>query len=303
MSDDWLQRLEELIGHDVNWRGLARDPHANLLSVCRGDLGRGCRSLAQQEAGHAAIVTGFWIPSANAAETDGPIGAVFIARVLAALGWRVSLHAEPWCADALALALQLADGGRSPVKVHSPGALPKELTHLIAVERVGPSYLAAEVPEEHRGQCHTMRGRIVTPHMAPLHEWFAGERAFTTIGIGDGGNEIGMGKVPREIIARNIENGGLIACRIATDHNIVCGISNWGAYALAAGAWRLHGRRPEPPLFDLEHDRRTWQRVLEECVLVDGMTGRRELAVDGLSWDEHARPLRRIFELAGGDKS
>ena len=44
-----------------------------------------------------------------------------------------------------------------------------------------------------------------------------------------------MGKIPWDVIRRNVPNGGLIACRVPTDHLIVAGVSNWGAYALAAG--------------------------------------------------------------------
>ena len=44
-----------------------------------------------------------------------------------------------------------------------------------------------------------------------------------------------MGKIPWDVIRRNIPRGGLVACRVPADHLIVCGISNWGAYGLAAG--------------------------------------------------------------------
>ena len=81
----------------------------------------------------------------------------------------------------------------------------------------------------------TMRGLDITPHTFPAHQYFEGIRPYRTIGIGDGGNEIGMGKIPREVIADNIPNGEQVACQTATDHLIVCGISNWGGYALAAG--------------------------------------------------------------------
>ena len=44
--------------------------------------------------------------------------------------------------------------------------------------------------------------------------------------LGDGGNEIGMGKIPHETIVKNIPNGDLIHCRVPTDHLIVAGVSN-----------------------------------------------------------------------------
>jgi hypothetical protein len=77
----------------------------------------------------------------------------------------------------------------------------------------------------------------------------------TTIGIGDGGNEIGMGKLPWETIRRNVPQGGLVACRVPTDYLIVCGVSNWGAYALGAGVRRLRSAPPDPALFDPERER------------------------------------------------
>ena len=55
----------------------------------------------------------------------------------------------------------------------------------------------------------------------------------TTIGIGDGGNEIGMGKVQQKVI-EHIQNGRNIACAVATDHLVTAGVSNWGGSALVA---------------------------------------------------------------------
>ena len=89
----------------------------------------------------------------------------------------------------------------------------------------------------------------------------ASRRRTVTIGIGDGGNEIGMGKIPHETIVKNIPNGDLIHCRVPTDHLIVAGVSNWGAYALAAGRVRASrgeaaGRpvRPRPRARDSRSD-------------------------------------------------
>lgn len=55
----------------------------------------------------------------------------------------------------------------------------------------------------------------------------------TTIGIGDGGNEIGMGKVQPKVI-EHIQNGRNIACAVATDYLVTAGVSNWGGSALVA---------------------------------------------------------------------
>src|SRR5262249_11983598 len=114
-------------------------------------------------------------------------------------------------------------------------------THLLALERVGPAG---------DGRCYTMRARDITEKMSPAQAMFGkGSGSQITIGIGDGGNEIGMGKIPHETIIKNIVNGELIHCRVATDHLIVAGVSNWGAYALAAGVALLRGVRLPAELF------------------------------------------------------
>jgi hypothetical protein len=146
-----------------------------------------------------------------------------------------------------------------------------------------------------------MRGRDITEFTGPAHLLFehAGTLAplVTTIGIGDGGNEIGMGKIPWSTIRKNIPNGGLIACRVPTDHLIVAGVSNWGAYALAAGVAVLRGNPLRDELFDVEREREILRAMVEKGPLVDGVTAKPTVSVDGLSFEEYARPLRELAKL------
>ncbi|KAJ4454658.1 putative D-glutamate cyclase [Paratrimastix pyriformis] len=53
-----------------------------------------------------------------------------------------------------------------------------------------------------------------------------------TGGIGDGGNELGMGRY-HDIIVGHVPNGALLATTTRTAHVIACGVSNWGGYLLA----------------------------------------------------------------------
>ena len=96
---------------------------------------------------------------------------------------------------------------------------------------------------------------------------------------------------------KNIPNGDLIHCRVATDHLIVAGVSNWGAYALAAGIYVLRGVKPAPDLFDPDREREILEVMVQEGPLVDGVTGKQTATVDGLSWDEYTKPLVRIREI------
>jgi hypothetical protein len=167
-----------------------------------------------------------------------------------------------------------------------------------------PVDVFTRVPAEHYDQCHTMRGQIVTEFMAPVEPLFA-NKSFrgqaVTIGIGDGSNEIGMGKIPWEVIATNVPNGAITACRVATDFNLVCGISNWGAYALGVGVWKQAGKSFSPHLFNIETERIIGEKMVAEAGLVDGMTGQRALLVDGLPWDVYSRPIAEMFSLLAAE--
>jgi hypothetical protein len=317
--DDRLDALCAIIQEDIGNRGIARDPVDNLLTHTAGDLAAACRSIAQTASASLAIVTGFYIPTADppAGETDGPLGALFLARALQPLGIGVSIVADAFCERALWAGLEWA-GLRQQIPIitlHPAHSLPSpiEVTHLIALERVGPSHtpesmrgqaeadlFLSEVPPEHHDRCQTARGRDITAEMAPAHHLFdaaARQRPRpTTIGIGDGGNEIGMGKVPWATIRRNIPNGALIACRVPADHLIVAGVSNWGAYALAAGVMLLRGKG-DTSLFDADRERELLAVMVEKGPLVDGVTGRKTASVDGLAWDQYAGPLVRMGDL------
>lgn len=46
---------------------------------------------------------------------------------------------------------------------------------------------------------------------------------FVSVGIGDGGNELGMGKV-KEMVKALMPNGSLIACDVPADYAITAGM-------------------------------------------------------------------------------
>ena len=118
-----------------------------------------------------------------------------------------------------------------------------------------------------------------------------------TIGIGDGGNEIGMGSITPTTMAKNIIDSQRIHCVVPCDYLIVSGVSNWGAYALAAGFSLLRGSKHPIELFHPDRELGTLMLMVDDGPLVDGVTGRQEATVDGLPWDVYAAPLLRIREI------
>jgi hypothetical protein len=332
-----LSAIESLVRRDPAQRGLGGAAHEPPL--CPGDLARSAASLA--DAGTAvAIVTGFWVPRADppAPETDGPLGAVFLARACRALGIPAWIITDSFILPALNAVARAADlptgtvlefplselaANDWVVNFFSSG-VGRDLSHLVAIERAGPSHtptsleaqsrsgpvpleqFRADVPVEHCDQCHNMRGEIITPHTAPTHQLFdyvvQQRLAVTTIGIGDGGNEIGMGKIPWEELRRRIpgKRGGLVACRVPCDYTVVAGTSNWGAYGLAAGLLWQRGQAEQLRPWDHDDELRILRALVEEGGAVDGISRRREATVDGLPFETYIQGLEGIRRLVLG---
>jgi hypothetical protein len=307
-TDEKLAAILAAIQTDPGNRGLARDPHDNLFTATKGDFEAACRSIAETRHPILQLFTGFFIPTGEppAFETDGPLGIAFLCRTLLPLGISAWIITEQRCWRSLTSAFAEIDGGPVDLwandldpnslatihreSVHTPASA--VISHTISVERVGPSA---------DGRCYSMRGLDVTERLnRSFPALYSVSCPGATIGIGDGGNEIGMGKIPHETIVKNIPNGDLIHCRVPTDHLIVCGVSNWGAYALAAGVYVLRGVKPPSDLFDPDRERAILEVMVREGPLVDGVTGKQTATVDGLSWDEYTKPLIRIREILEG---
>lgn len=278
-TDEKLAAILAAVQTDPGHRGLARDPHDNLFTATAGQFQAACRSIAEHPNPVVAIFTGFWIPTATppAFETDGPLGVQLLDMALMAHGITSCVIAEApiqkWYHD--------------PSQPYSP----RPVTHLITCERPGPTS---------DGTFRTMRGLDITAAHDEVHRMYdriRSEDRPVTIGIGDGGNEIGMGSVSCETMGKNIANADRVRCVIDCDFLIVAGVSNWGAYALAAGVSILRGGPLPLEFYDSEPERSILERMVEHVPLVDGVTGRQEATVDGLPWDVYAAPLLRIREI------
>lgn len=143
-----------------------------------------------------------------------------------------------------------------------------------------------------------MRGEDISAHTAPLDALFlAGP--WRTIAIGDGGNEIGMGALPRALVAQYVAHGETIACVTPARHLIVAGVSHWGAYALIAALavirkdWREHLLRRLDPAFD----RQILEATLRDGPAVDGVSRVQTPTIDNFDLAFHHETLRRVRAL------
>ena len=240
--------------------------------------------------GDVIIVTGFYILSAGLHETDGPPGAIAIGNALEALGRTVTyvsdVHTTPMLRD------WLGDGARVvefPIgDIDSSREAAAEMLSqlapglLISIERCGRTkdekYL-------------NMRAADITQHTARLDYLF--ERGIPSVGIGDGGNEIGMGNLAEVIPGvERLPDDPAIA---KVDRLVLASVSNWGGYGLVAALSQLVGRDLLPTT---EEDERLIRRMVDAGA-VDGTSGENKYYVDNFTLEQNAAVLRRLRWLLG----
>ncbi len=271
---------------------LALDPgHRGIASFfVKGGAAAAARSL--HRARRVLLTTGFTVGD-GLPETDGPPGTASLGRALRLLDKQVGYVTDEPTVPLLAAALR-ALGESAPIatfpKLGDPALAARRLlaaespTHLVSIERPGRTI---------DGDYLSARGETVRPWNAPIDALFIKPaRRIATVGVGDGGNEIGMGNV-----RARIGRAGALARRIASvvtvDHLVVAGTSNWGAYGVVAELSRLCGR---PLLHSADEER----KMVQACVdagAVDGITRRPEPTVDGLPLEVHVGMLEllRLF--------
>ena len=286
---------------------MALDPGGRGIDAffVRGGATAAARALRKSR--RVLLTTGFAV-GPGLPETDGPPGAACLGRALRLLGAEVTyvtdavtvpplqaalkVLGEPAAVEIFQVAHARADGaapGRAPGRGAARETARRLLgeyrpTHLVAVERPGRA---------RDGHYRSARGRSLTEWNGALDELFlAAPARVVTVGVGDGGNEVGMGTVR----ARVARAGGVfprIASVVKVKHLVVAGVSNWGAYGIVAELGRLAGR---PLLHTAEEE----QALVQACVdagAVDGLTHRREPTVDGLPLPVHIGMLELLRVL------
>jgi hypothetical protein len=308
------------VGSDPIDHLLALDPGGRGIAGFFRPGGALAAARALTSARSVLIVTGF-IVAEGMPETDGPPGAAVLGRALRRLGARVRYTSDAAALPPIEASLRVlgepTDVFGYPDRADAAAeVLARERpTHLIAIERPGRG---------RSGDYLNMRGVSVAHWNRPLDEMFLlahrqrrrshavprtghprtkpGSRAPLpiaplTIGIGDGGNEIGMGSV-RTLLARENRLIARTASVVPVDHLVVAGVSNWGAYGIVAQLGRLTGQ----PLLHTPAEER---QLIDACMsvgAVDGVTRRREPTVDTLSADTHAAVVA-LLGLSWGDFS
>jgi hypothetical protein len=154
-----------------------------------------------------------------------------------------------------------------------------------------------------KGVIHNARGMDTTEHMAKLDEAvkLCQESNIVTIGVGDGGNEVGMGLI-KDTVRETVPFGARCSCpcqggiapEVATDVLVTASVSNWGCYGIAACLAALHNQP------DALHDEAMERRTLREAAdsgLIDGNTGYIDPGADGIPAQSHAAIITLLRQL------
>jgi hypothetical protein len=281
---------------------------AALIDASSGELEAAARSLAG--ATSVGLITGFFVPrgEVQAPETDGPVGTALLAAGLAACGVPARIAVDTPCATAVRVAVAEAEavaGIAGSVTVDEVGVDDREglerledtwrrasLSHVISIERCGRSA---------DGHPRNMRGVSVGAWTAPLDELFLAG-SWARLAVGDGGNEIGMGRLPPGLIAETVPHGGTIACVTGCDHLVVAGVSNWGAYGIMAAlaVVRSDWAPTLAKFLGAARDLAVTRAVVERGGAVDGVTARREATVDGFGPEIHGPLADELGRIARG---
>jgi hypothetical protein len=225
-------------------------------------------ALIQQASGTVLIATGF--PVVGTFETDGPVGAIALYETLERIGLTPVLVCGKPLSTELAKRYRLHE-----IRVGKPDCLDQHRAEVqAALAQLKPSLIIAiERPGlAKNGHYHNMRGEDISAGTARF-DTFIELADCPSIGIGDGGNEIGMGNVYAHLATLDI-----VPAATCVDELVIADVSNWAAHGLIA----LLGHQRGDDL--LAHiDIVAMLEYLSAGNSVDGVTRRNEITEDGLA--------------------
>lgn len=275
-------RLDALLRSDAGARGFSAYAGA-------ADMDALVKAFAAAKC--ALIITGFPVEADDGhicCETDGPIGAAHIARAFCDAGKRAYIATDELCYPQLAAAVRLRAPNAELIKLNGDmeELMGLGIDTVISIERPGKAL---------DGHCHTAKGRIIDGWLgADTDEEFESlhKHGAKTIAIGDGGNELGTGKL-FNVTRRVVDHGEDIAAAQTADITLASGVSNWWGWGIAAIASVYLNRNVLPD----EHEERAVLRAILDAGAVDGITKRSEESIDNIDIDKHIALLNEVNSM------
>ncbi len=244
--------------------------------------------LIPTQPGTVFIITGFYISAAGAPETDGPPGALAVGRALRKMDYQVHYVTDPFSASLLQGLLDGKDLVITFPLTDEPASeqFARDLLHryqpslVIAIERCGRTA---------DGLYLNSQGKDISSFNAKTDYLFYHHNR--TIGIGDLGNEIGMGNLAK--VLPTMEGLPRNPCMTQTTQLIVATVSNWGGYGLIAS---LSKRLKRNLLPSQEEENKLLEKHIK-LGAVDGLERKRVCKVDGFSLEENGEFLFRLHQV------
>jgi len=219
--------------------------------------------------GKVILTTGFPVicEGKTYCETDGPPGIIRLAHCLAAIDIEPIIIADKQYSSKILALMKPAD--TRFITISNTQNIEK--IFLDTLININPALLiGVESPARNMdNHYYDMHGYDLTNLCIPFDRMFeiATRLGIKTIGIGDGGNEIGMGLIA-DTVKRCIRHGEKIASKIRTDFLIVGSTSNWAAYGLIA-AISMETKKPllrneelEKKLFEAGAERQKMRKAI-----------------------------------------
>jgi hypothetical protein len=207
-----------------------------------------------------------------------------LGRALIRAGKDVRVWTDSFCLEAFKVCASVI--GFPPDMIEDASAQgfdPGDTSLLVYVERLGRAS---------DGGYYNMRGENIGKWTAPLDSFAV--NGVRSIGIGDGGNEVGMGNF-NELLRGLMPGYANCLCVVKTDVCLPVDVSNWGAYALAAalsaGYNKWFGQSPE--------EEASMLRALADSGAVDGITKKSEASVDGFGLEKQLEVVSLLKEAVG----
>lgn len=244
---------------------------------------KAAKEILSWEKGNVFLTTGFY--AAGFAETDGPVGTVALA--LRSLGYTPVIITDEHCKGFFELEGILTIYIDCKVKMDILDALVDkyEPKGLISIERCG---------KNRYDNYANMKGLSISEYTAPIDDLFIRYQGIIpTIGVGDGGNEIGMGKI-EGAIRRKLS---LEPCTVSTDILVIASVSNWGAYGIVTALSRLCKVNLLPNFDWVEN----YIKKTVEIGSVDGITLEKTISVDGKNMVIEQEILSALQSLEKGE--
>lgn len=247
------ENIDRLITTEMRPHNMVQGVVPQLYAVVRADgpplTYRVAEAIAQHGGARLALITGIPLPGhLPKGEIDGPVGAVVLGGALSRLGYRPELLVPD----------EMVGPVRAMCGAFGAAALPVVTTTGLDAGRVrewSGAYDGAVTVEKlgqnRKGVRHSIMGTPIPSEDLAVDDLVNAmtDAGKLTVGIGDGGNEMGFGAIfdrARELVPRGARCGcpcgdGIVTST-RTQYLLPAAVSNYGAYGVVAALAVLHER-------------------------------------------------------------